>query len=276
MKVVVVDDERKIRRGLVKRIEAHGGWQVAGAFETGREALSFLLAHPADVVVTDIRMPGLSGLELISSIREIGRELQIIILSGYGEFAYAQRAIELGVRRFLTKPTNVAELIAALEEAEWELRRRDTGSRSADIVGDLREPAAPTGAAPPAPFPQKMSANLPDSSAPAVSNFAAAEVVAYIRRNYASKITLHDMSETLCLSPNYLCRLFKRHMGRGPMEYLAEYRMELAKRHLKEARYSISDIAAMVGYSDPGYFSSAFKKAFGVTPLEFRNKNHEK
>ena len=80
------------------------------------------------------------------------------------------------------------------------------------------------------------------------------------------------MSEELHLSPNYLCELFKRHTGKNLMEYVTEYRMMKARSYLNHVEYKVSDVAEMVGYKEAKYFSSTFKKIYGMTPLEYRNK----
>ena len=123
MKLMIVDDEPKIRNGLLKLLGAREGWQVTGVFEDALSALTALYDDEADVIVTDIKMPEVSGLELIRQIRERNQDIHIVILSGHSNFAYAQKAIELGVTRYLLKPTNPRELIAVLEGIEKELNQ---------------------------------------------------------------------------------------------------------------------------------------------------------
>lgn len=120
MNILIIDDEPKIRHGLTHLLGSHAGWNVIGSFANAASALSFLYESDCDVIISDIRMPGMSGLDMIQQIRERNQEIPIIILSGYGTFSFAQRAIELGVRKYLTKPTNPAELIDALELVETE------------------------------------------------------------------------------------------------------------------------------------------------------------
>lgn len=130
MKLMIVDDEPKIRKGLLKLLGAREGWQVSGVFEDAHSALTALYDQEADVIVTDIKMPEVSGLELIRQIRERNQEIRIVILSGHSNFAYAQKAIELGVTRYLLKPTNPRELIAVLEGIEKELEpAREEGTQ---------------------------------------------------------------------------------------------------------------------------------------------------
>lgn len=242
MKFIIVDDEPKIRNGLIKLLNVRKGWEVCGAFEDALMALKALRDLSADVIITDIKMPDMSGLELIRQIRERNQQIKIVILSGYGNFAYAQKAIELGVTRYLLKPTNPKELIAVLTMIENELNTpvpHETEHRHEAEVGNL----------------------------------LVTKAIQYIEIHYGGKISLQNMARELHLSPNYLCELFKRHTGKNLMEYVTEYRMAKASAYLNQVEYKVSDVAKMVGYKEAKYFSSVFKKAFGMTPLEYRNKS---
>ena len=97
MKIVIVDDEPKIRNGLSKLLSSRPGFDITGVFENAMEALEQLSVSYADVIITDIKMPEINGLDLINRIREKDENTKIIILSGYSDFSFAQRAIELGV-----------------------------------------------------------------------------------------------------------------------------------------------------------------------------------
>jgi two-component system response regulator YesN len=253
VKLMIVDDEPKIRNGLLKLLGAREGWQVTGVFEDALSALTALYDDEADVIVTDIKMPEVSGLELIRQIRERNQDIHIVILSGHSNFAYAQKAIELGVTRYLLKPTNPRELIAVLEGIEKELNQ----GREAAMDGKQLSREAEAG---------------PAADGDGVGNLLVQKAIQYVEVHYGGRITLKDMSEELHLSPNYLCELFKRHTGKNLMEYVTEYRMMKARTYLNHVEYKVSDVAEMVGYKEAKYFSSTFKKIYGMTPLEYRNK----
>ena len=119
MTIFIVDDEPKIRNGMGKLLSAHPRWQVQ-TFADAKSALHRLYEGEADVIITDIQMPDVSGLDMIEAVRQVNKSVPILILSGYSRFDYAQRAIESGVRKYLTKPTDPADLIAALEQIERE------------------------------------------------------------------------------------------------------------------------------------------------------------
>jgi Response regulator containing CheY-like receiver domain and AraC-type DNA-binding domain len=240
MNILLIDDEPKIRNGLTHLLSAHEGWSVAGAFADAASALKFLYESDCDVIISDIKMPGMSGLDMIREIREKDRGIPILILSGYGTFSFAQRAIELGVRKYLTKPTNPEELTQALEEIERERRAEAESLRSREQVP--------------------------------VSNLLVLRAIEYLESHYAGKIGLREVAGVLYISPNYLSELFKKQTGQTFSDYLLTVRMEKARGFLENVEYRVSDIAAMTGFSDGRYFSSTFKKYYGMTPLEYRNR----
>ena len=246
MNIIIVDDEPKIRKGLGRLLSLHAGWVVSGVFEEARSALSFLYENEVDVVITDIQMPGMQGLDMVHKIREVNREIPVIIISGYSRFDYAQRAIELGVKKYITKPTSPEELTQTLELIEQEIAAHAEALR--------QSVAAPEGTAP-------------------VQNLLILRAIEYIEKNYASKFTLKDAAGALYISPNYLSELFKKTTGQNFSDYLNDVRMERSRVYLADVSRKIGDVSTLVGFADARYFSSAFRKKFGMTPLDYRNKH---
>ncbi|MBD2845471.1 response regulator [Paenibacillus sp. IB182496] len=109
--VLLVDDEEIVCNGLRRFLDWEGcGYQVAAVANSVDQAIACLERRPVDLVITDIRMPARSGLELLELIREEYPDIIAIVLSGYGEFEYARQALRLGAADFLTKPVNFGEL----------------------------------------------------------------------------------------------------------------------------------------------------------------------
>ena len=239
MDIVIVDDEPKIRNGLSKLLDGKGNWHVTGTYADGMEALKNMAFRRPDVIITDIRMPEVNGLDMIDRMRETDRDAYIIILSGYSDFSFAQRAIELGVTRYLTKPNTRRELFGVLEEIERKLPGEQKGE------DEKRE----------------------------VANLMVQKAMDYIALNYSGKVSLKEIAQELYLSPNYLSELFKRHTGKNISEYITQFRLERARRYLQQPEYKIGDVAELVGFSDQRYFSSMFKRQYGMTPNEYRNGN---
>lgn len=130
IKVVIVDDEPKLRQGLQTLIPWDSlGFTVIAAAGNGRDALKIIGEEAPELVIADIRMPVMDGLQLIQQLRSAGHQMHCIILSGYADFEYAKQAIKYGVEGYLVKPVNVAEMSATLKQVrtriEEERLRRD-------------------------------------------------------------------------------------------------------------------------------------------------------
>lgn len=118
-KVILVDDESLIVEGLKLSIDwEQYGFQVAGCALNGMDALELIRESEPDLVFTDIRMPGISGLELIKKVSETNPRTQFIVVSGYAEFAYAQKALKHGAIGYCLKPFEEDEIINALKKAK--------------------------------------------------------------------------------------------------------------------------------------------------------------
>ena len=242
MKIMIVDDEPKIRRGMKTLLEEQDGFEVVGIYDNAMSSLLDMAEKQPNVLITDIKMPEYSGLDLIEKIREKDKNLYIIILSGYGSFKYAQRAIRSGVYRYLTKPTNPRELISVLREIELKIEGINrTVSKSEE------------------------------NESVEVGNLLIRKALDYIELHYAEKIGLKTLSDALYISPNYFSDLFRRHMKVKFSDFLIEYRLKKACILLKKPEYKVSEISEMVGFRDSTYFSTVFKKTYNLTPLEYKN-----
>ena len=223
-------------------LEEQDGFEVIGIYDNAMSSLLDMAEKQPNVLITDIKMPEYSGLDLIEKIREKDKNLYIIILSGYGSFKYAQRAIRSGVYRYLTKPTNPRELISVLREIELK------------IEGINRTVSKSEG-----------------NESVEVGNLLIRKALDYIELHYAEKIGLKTLSDALYISPNYFSDLFRRHMKVKFSDFLIEYRLKKACILLKKPEYKVSEIAEMVGFRDSTYFSTVFKKTYNLTPLEYKN-----
>ena len=117
--VIVADDEEEIRRGIVWKVKWEEiGFQVVGEAENGIEALELVEKLEPDLLLTDIRMPFLSGIELARQVREVRPTVQIAFLSGFDEFSYAQQAIQYNIVSYMLKPISSGEL----EKELWKIK----------------------------------------------------------------------------------------------------------------------------------------------------------
>lgn len=120
--VVVADDEQIIREGLCKAVPWEMlGLKLVGQAINGIEAWNLIEKYRPEIILTDIRMPHMDGIELIRKVRESGIEARVLILSGYGEFEYAQTAVKLGVSDYMMKPIDVSAMCRVLNSIKEEL-----------------------------------------------------------------------------------------------------------------------------------------------------------
>ena len=122
LKLIIADDERIIRESISKMIDWNSlGIELIGLCSDGIEAYNMILDECPDIVLTDIRMPGLSGLELIEKISQTDLNIQFILLSGFGEFEYAKQAMRFRVHHYLLKPCNEDQIIESIQDVIKEL-----------------------------------------------------------------------------------------------------------------------------------------------------------
>jgi len=122
IKVLLVDDE-KLERVLIRKgydWEANG-FEIIGEASSGEEALEFFSIKEPDIILTDINMPYMDGLELTEKIREHAYKCRVVIVTGYRDFEYARRAIKLGVKDFILKPVNISDIAKIVENLKEEL-----------------------------------------------------------------------------------------------------------------------------------------------------------
>lgn len=138
LKVLIADDEKIAREGLRDLVDwAELGMEVVCCAVNGREALDYLCAHPVDVLLTDIKMPRMDGLELLRELSERGINPTAIVFSGFSDFHYAQRAIRYGVLNYLLKPIRIGELTETLHRATARLRE-NTAAEPLDVEEYIR------------------------------------------------------------------------------------------------------------------------------------------
>jgi two-component system response regulator YesN len=243
-KVMLVDDEGIIIEGLKRAVPwAEFGCVLAGTADNGLDGLRLIRELMPDILVTDIRMGGKSGLEMLRDLAGEFPEMQIIVLSGFREFEYAQEAIRLGVLRFLLKPSKMDELreaVSAACERLKAIRQEETGKL------------------------------MPDEDHDPALGFVAAKALKYMQEHYAERLSLNEVAETNYISPWHLSKLLKKETGENFVDILSGIRVDNAKKMMKNPALKIYEISERVGFSDVAYFSKTFKKIAGVTPNDYR------
>lgn len=116
MKIVIVEDETRIREGIQKLIKkVSDEYEMIALAENGEEGLQMIIENQPEIVITDIKMPKIDGIEMLARLKGIGKMPKIIVLSAYSEFKYARRAIKLGVSEYILKPISVVQFTNSLK-----------------------------------------------------------------------------------------------------------------------------------------------------------------
>jgi Response regulator containing CheY-like receiver domain and AraC-type DNA-binding domain len=240
--VLLVEDEVNLRTRFRKLLEeVIGGCRVVGEAANGCEALEWLKTQMADVVITDIRMKDMNGIELLKRLKEQYPSMPVVIVSGYGDFEYAKDAIKYEVTDYLLKPVDRVELNQVIEK----LRKR-------------LQPAAPAHS----------------SAEPAEGEER--QIIRKVKDIIASRldqdISLQYLADQVHLNHRYLSALFKTESGQNLSDYVTACRMDKAKSLLRTTQLKIQDIARSCGYPNSKYFMSVFKQVVGSTPSEYRDR----
>ena len=411
----VIDDEYLVRLGIRETIDwEQYGFSIVGEASDGRRGLEAVLRLKPDIILTDIRMPFMDGLEFMHQIRQNGLDSKIVVLSGYAEFDYVKTALDNGASAYLLKPIDNDKLIRTILRLGQEITQQQKQQEEYDrLKGEIpvlrerfykdllsggykdsqamREKCELIGLSPKennivvvirmdhyAAFqnrqdPEELSdrmkyienrligqmpenkshdgdavipgepgvwtvilhvagpvepavvcikeqyrevtdeleascnisfsigisglcqelADIPEGSRqakaaadyklmPGVSSVVSYDEVdsvccrreirsalEYIKDHYPEEITIEDTARAVYLSPDHLMHLFRSELGRTFNECLTGYRIEMARKLLKDPQFRINQVARMVGYRDAKYFSQLFRKITGMLPSDY-------
>ncbi|MBD5133680.1 MAG: response regulator [Clostridiales bacterium] len=248
LKVLVVEDEELIRKGIVLAVDwAALDCVIVGEASNGEEALDAVERYAPSLIITDLKMPKMDGLEMLRRLRERGCTAYVIILTAYDSFEYAQSALRLGAVDFLLKPFHDGDL----EQAVSNLRRR------------VQSPAPAQSAAAPPLFQELKKGDKSKYVLGAMD---------YIGAHYNDPgISVGAIAQHLGLSEGHLSHLFKKETDYTLLNYLTRYRIHKAMELLRDCRAKVYEVAEQVGYKDITYFSATFKKLVGVSPSEYQD-----
>lgn len=261
--LVIAEDELMTRRGLVDMIKWHEmGFAVDGEFSDGQELLDYLKGSMPDVILTDIKMSRVSGVDIARYVAEQNLPIQIVFLSGYKDFEFAQSAVEYRVFRYLVKPVSIPKLREVFLSLKESLDRRNA---------TLCQPSSGE----PVPCAGSPDETEGKTEAACEQNATAIEaVMKFIRQRFCEEISLSDIAEEVFLNPIYISRLIKEQTGKNYTELLTEMRIGKAVELLEQTNLYVYEIADRVGYHNLKYFYKVFKKATGSSPNDYRPKRN--
>lgn len=370
IKVFLVEDEIIIRKGIRNNVDWNSyGFEFVGEAGDGERAYPMILKSKPDILLTDVKMPFMDGLELSRLVKKALPKTKIIILSGYDEFDYAKEAIKIGVSEYLLKPVTSVNLVEALKKAGERIWEEEEHSRllerylvnyekymefpdktdyngvdrklienflktgdvkecvlfideyfeavgeknykslllrqymTMDIFYCVREFVKSINGEAAETSPELNDMKRMTMAIESVENtinylkelftFALTtrdtnsndrygqiirEAKDYIAEHFSdSEFSLNRIAEYIGVSSSYFSSIFKQGTGQSFIEYLTRVRIDKACELLKCTNLRAAEIGGSVGYSDPHYFSAAFKRTMGQSPTEYRaGKSPEK
>ena len=243
LKVLVVEDEELIRRGIVLAVDwAALDCVVVGEAANGEEALEAVERLGPTLIITDLKMPRMDGIELLRRLRESGNNVYVIILTAYDSFEYAQSALRLGAVDFLLKPFHDGDLERAVQRLQ---KRMSSAAAQAEPIHGLKKG---------------------DKSRYVL------EAMDYIGGHYNDPgISVASIAQHLGISEGHLSHTFKKETDYTLLNYLTRFRIQKAMALLREGRVKVYEAAEQVGYRDVTHFSATFKKVVGVSPSEYQD-----
>lgn len=253
-KILVVDDEVLVRKGIVMETDWNAlGCAVVAEASNGLEGIEAVRKYNPDMIICDIRMPKMDGIEMLTKLREEGYQSYVVFLTAYSDFSYAQKAVRLSASDYLLKPYEDGELedtVLAIKKKLESEREKGSLALEQDVLSH-------------------SFIKRGDKSKYVM------EALGYIAEHYGdSDISIKVVAENLGLSESHLSHIFKKETDYTVNSYITRYRIQSAMKLLKNCRYKVYEVADMVGYRDITYFSTIFKRITGVNPSEYQDRIH--
>lgn len=265
LKLIIAEDVKTVREVLAKTIDWNKfGIMLVEAVENGEEALKCIKREPIDLLLTDIGMQKMNGLELIEAAQLHNPEIRCIILSGLNEFEHARQAVRLQVIDYVLKPIDPAEIERVfLKTTEQMLREREKQEEAAFAIEVTKER-----------LPTLFDKLSPQEWAGSLKKKKLVEqALQYVREHFGQRdLSLAEIASAVGLSDKYLNATVKEVTSFTINHWIIRMRMDEAARMLKDPLVKIYEVCDRVGYADQDHFRESFKKQFGLTPTEFRNQ----
>lgn len=242
IKLLIVEDEDNIRIGIETYIRKNS--KLIDSIYTasnGNDALEVIFKHKPELMLIDVQMPYKDGLTVMKEAKAAGYCPKTIILSGYDEFQYAQKALRYGAWDYLLKPCRPTEILSKLESLIED--REALEEEEADATAKVGETQS------------NRFVNL---------------AVEYINDNYMKELSLTAVADKAGVTSAYLSTLFTQNLNYSFVDYLNKVRIDRACHYLYDCQMKTYEVAYKVGFHDEKYFTKVFKKFTGMSPSQFR------
>lgn len=255
IRMIIADDEKIVLDGISNSINwSEYDIEIVAKAQNGAELVEYSREHLPDIILTDICMPGMSGLNAIEELRKLLPNAEFLLVTAYEEFKYAQKAIELGVSCYLVKPLlkqDVVENVLLAKERLYKKKKALIGIshlRQIDGNGAVQEE-------------EKSSAyNVVERA------------IEYMHLRLTDGVTLNDVANYVHMNPSYFSRHFKETVGISFTDYITNIKIDKAKYLLRNSDMKVYAISSLLGYTSVQYFSTLFRKITGQTPQEFKHQ----
>jgi two-component system sensor histidine kinase YesM len=241
MKLLILDDDVQIREGIKNGIDWKGlGFEDVRCAGDGITGLKIASEAKADIVISDVRMPGMDGLEFLLHIKMILPDIKVILISGYDDFEYLQKAVQYHADDYELKPIKVRSLIKRVQE----LQDRINSGQKLPIEKNTARKST---------YSRRIH-----------------KAIEYIHDHFSGDLSTDILADQIGVTPNYFSAMFIKETGVGFNAYITEERLKNAAWLLKFTNEQVSMVARKSGYRDNIYFSQVFKKRFGCSPSDYR------
>lgn len=262
IRLLIADDEKLEREALAELVQRRFEREVVlEVAENGRKAADTAVLWGADLILMDIEMPGMSGLDAARAVLAQRPSCRVIFVTAYSLFQYAHEAVHLGACDYLLKPVDPDELEASVRRA---MRQIETERKLEELAAARPQPEQTDT--------EEEAEDAPEESENSQTALVMAHVRRYLEDNYMFDLSLDSVGEILHISPAYLSAQFKKYQKMNFLDCLTELRINAAKELLTDPFRSSAEVASMVGYEDASYFARAFKKRTGMTPTQYRRQ----
>lgn len=238
-KLIIADDDIMMLELFKSAFDWESmGMEIAATFSSAAECLEYLKKNQIDAILTDIRMPHLSGLELAKICSELYPNIGIVITSAYTDFEYAHQAIKYNVIDYVLKPIDDDDFAKAMSRLKTFLDN-----------------------------------SAPSSSVRSNTNPTINKILEYVNTHFSENISTLDVANHVMINPDYFSVYFKKHTGENFSYYLRRFRLKKACELLTETDLKISAVAEYVGYKNLTHFYERFYEQYNTTPAEYRKNN---
>jgi YesN/AraC family two-component response regulator len=256
VQLLLVDDEIHAIQGIESEVD----WQELGISRlhtslNARKAKEVFSQFPIDILLCDIEMPEINGIELTAWVKEHYPETRCLFLTCHSEFHYAKEAIHLGTSEYLLKPVTKEELEAAISKAIEEVHKSKEQVAALYVY-------------------EKYNRLLPKKHAE--TSTVVDKVKQYILDHLDQNVTREQVASHVYLNQDYLARIFKKETGISVMDYLLELRISTACEWLLATELPVSSIAEKVGIPNFSYFARLFRKQINMSPVESKDSTMSK